>query len=415
MIKKLRLKLVAVLTGILSLVLCGILIAVNIFNYNHNMDSAYESLERINSNALQQQQFNYFPNRDNNRYFFHDDKSYSFSELYIAFVSPQGIITNITAENNINYTYEEISDYTRQIISQSSNRGTVDTLIYYVTEVDFAGFGTGYIVGFMDNNSNNAGFRTLMITSLIIFLCGIVIIFILSLALSNWLVKPVEDAFNKQKQFISDASHELKTPIAVISANADILYGDIGDNKWLGYIQSESNRMNTLVNNLLALARIEMQGDNLQTQPFDICNAIMEVTMPFESVAFEKGVTLDCDLNTRITVQGNESQLKQVVAILTDNAIKHCIEGGYVAVNVMHGKNKCTVNVTNTGDPIPTELQEKIFERFFRADEARNRENNRYGLGLAIAKQIIDNHNGTIFVKCEAGLTTFTFTIKAEY
>lgn len=412
MIKKLRLKLVTVLTFILSLVLCGILIAVNIFNYSHNMDNAYESLEKINSNVLQQQQFYYFPNND--RYFFHDDKSYSFSELYIAFVSPQGIITNIIAENNTNYTYQEISDYTKKIISTPSNRGTVNSLIYCVTEIDYGGFGKSYIVGFMDNNSNIASFRTLLITSLVILICGILIIFILSLTLSTWLIKPVEEAFNKQKQFISDASHELKTPIAVISANTDILCGEIGDNKWLGYIKSESVRMNTLVNNLLTLAKIEMQEDSLQVQPFEICNTIMEVTMPFESVAFEKGVTLYCDLEDKITVIGNEGHIKQVIAILTDNAIKHCTEGGYVSVNIFHSKNKCTVNVTNTGEPVPIELQEKIFERFFRADEARNRENNRYGLGLAIAKQIIDNHNGTISVKCEAGLTTFTFTIKAE-
>lgn len=411
MIKKLRLKLVYILTSILSLVLFGILIAVNIFNYNHNMDKAYESLERINSLALQQQQFIYFPFQNDSRYFSHDDRNYSFSELYIAFVSPQGIITGITAENNINYTYDEIYSYTQNIISLPSQKGTINTLIYYVTKVDYAGFGTGCIVGFMDNNSNITAFRSLLITSFIILVCGILAIFVLALALSMWLVKPVEEAFNKQKQFISDASHELKTPIAVISANADILYSDIGDNKWLKYIQSESSRMNTLVNNLLTLTRIEMQSDKLQVQHFDICNAIMEVTMPFESVAFEKGVKLDCDLNSQITVLGNEDQLKQVIAILTDNAIKHCTQGGYVYINVIQHKNKCSVNVTNTGEPIPAELQEKIFERFFRADEARNRENNRYGLGLAIAKQIIENHNGNISVNCEAGLTTFTFTI----
>ena len=226
-----------------------------------------------------------------------------------------------------------------------------------------------------------------------------------------YIIKPVEEAFTKQKQFISDASHELKTPIAVISANAELLSGEIGENKWLSYIQSESERMNKLVTSLLTLTRIEMQSEKPQLTRFDICNAVMQVTMPFESVAFESGISLECELTEQIFINGNEQQLKQVVAILTDNAIKHCFYGGRVLVNVWLYKNKCHITVSNTGEPIPEELKEKIFERFFRSDESRHREENRYGLGLAIAKQIVDNHNGTISVNCEAGYTTFEILI----
>ena len=227
-----------------------------------------------------------------------------------------------------------------------------------------------------------------------------------------WLIKPVEDAFNRQKQFISDASHELKTPIAVISANADILAGDIGENKWLGYIQSESERMSKLINDLLTLTRIEMQSDKAQSTRFDICNTLMEVTMPFESVSFEKGIILECEPEGEIFINGNEGQIKQVVAILVDNAIKHCYDGGSVTVTVVPAaKSRCKIRVSNTGEPIPEEVRKKIFERFYRADESRNRDNNRYGLGLAIAKQIVDNHNGSIDVSCDMGYTSFEVTI----
>ena len=133
--------------------------------------------------------------------------------------------------------------------------------------------------------------------------------------------------------------------------------------------------------------------------------------MPFECVAFELGITLECELTDEIYIYGNEQQLKQVVAILTDNAIKHCHCGGRVLVNVMQHKNKCHITVANTGEPIPDELKTKIFERFFRSDESRNREENRYGLGLAIAKQIVDNHNGIITVNCEDGYTIFEVII----
>ena len=170
--------------------------------------------------------------------------------------------------------------------------------------------------------------------------------------------------------------------------------------------------MSRLINSLLTLTRLEMSSDKSNMHKLDICNAIMEVTMPFESVAFEKGVTLFCDLlDEEIIVNGNEEQLKQVVAILTDNAIKHCYEGGTVNVDARRVKNKCIISVSNQGEPIPFEIRDKIFERFFRADESRSREENRYGLGLAIAKQIVENHHGSISVKCDDGTTTFEVII----
>ena len=410
MIKKLRIKLVLVLTLILSLVLVGILVAVNIFNYNVNMNKAYENLDQIKSSVLgRQNRFENFYN--NNNYYYNEENNYGISEVYVSFVGPDGDVFGIVAENGNTYTYDEVLSLTRNVLSYHKDKGSVMTLIYSVSEVNYGVFGKGYVVGFMDNKANINSFQKMAVTSCVVFVIGFAIIFILSLLLSVWLLKPVEETFNKQKQFISDASHELKTPIAVISANADILEGDIGDNKWLGYIRSESDRMSKLVNSLLTLAKVEMQGDKTLMSRFDICNAIMEVTMPFESVAFEKGVMLECDLVDEIFINGNEEQLKQVVAILTDNAVKHCTDGGTVSINAEHIKNKCLITVTNNGDPIPEEIRGKIFERFYRADESRSRENNRYGLGLAIAKQIVENHHGTISVKCEDGFTTFEVLI----
>ena len=170
--------------------------------------------------------------------------------------------------------------------------------------------------------------------------------------------------------------------------------------------------MSKLINDLLTLTRIEMQSDKAQSTRFDICNTLMEVTMPFESVSFEKGIILECEPEGEIFINGNEGQIKQVVAILVDNAIKHCYDGGSVTVTVVPAaKSRCKIRVSNTGEPIPEEVRKKIFERFYRADESRNRDNNRYGLGLAIAKQIVDNHNGSIDVSCDMGYTSFEVTI----
>ncbi len=409
MIKKLRIKLIATLTLILSVILLGIVVAVNIVNYKVNTNQSYEKLENITSAVLLQQRTQpYF--FGNNGYFYFDSFNNP-SETYIAFVGPRGNIEKIAGSTDNKYEYDEIVDYTEEILNQHSIKGVIDDLIFNVTELRYGEFGIGYVVSFMDNTDNTQNFQKLAVSSVFIILIGIIIIFILSILLSMYIIKPVEEAFIKQKQFISDASHELKTPIAVISANAELLLGEIGENKWLSYIQSESERMNKLVTSLLTLTRIEMQSEKPQLTRFDICNAVMEVTMPFESVAFESGISLECELTDQIFINGNEQQLKQVVAILTDNAIKHCYYGGRVLVNILQYKNKCHISVSNTGEPIPDELKSKIFERFFRSDESRNREENRYGLGLAIAKQIIDNHNGTILVNCENGYTTFEVVI----
>ena len=412
MIKKLRIKLILLLTLILSLVLAGVLLAVNIFNYNSVTDVSYSRLNRIMSSLSAPTGYfgDYFGSTD--KYYYYDERGYEDNDIYIVFVGTQGSITNIAAQNDSGYSYDDIARLTRQVLSESFKRGRINDLIYIVKEFDYGSFGTSYTVAFMDNRSIVQSTSTMLFNSLIIFVFGIAVIAVVSFLISASIVKPVEEAFNKQKQFISDASHELKTPIAVISANSDILQEDIGDNKWLGYIRSETDRMSRLINSLLTLTRLEMSSDKSNMHKLDICNAIMEVTMPFESVAFEKGVTLFCDLlDEEIMVNGNEEQLKQVVAILTDNAIKHCYEGGTVNVDARRVKNKCIISVSNQGEPIPFEIRDKIFERFFRADESRSREENRYGLGLAIAKQIVENHHGSISVKCDDGTTTFEVII----
>lgn len=415
MIKKLRIKLILLLTLILSLVLTGVLLAVNISNYHAVTDVSYGRLNRIMASLSAPTSYfgsyfgNYFGSTD--KYYYYDERGYEDNDIYIAFVGTDGNITNIAAQDDDGYSYEQISALTRQVLSETFKRGRIKDLIFIVKDFDYGGFGTSHIVGFMDNRSIVQSTQTMLFSSVIIFVFGMVVIVVAAFLISANIVKPVEETFNKQKQFISDASHELKTPIAVISANADILHEDIGENKWLGYILSETERMSRLINSLLTLTRLETNSENSTMQRFDICNAIMEVTMPFESVAFEKGVLLMCDLDEEIIVNGNEEQLKQVVAILTDNAIKHCYEGGTVTVDAKRIKNRCMISVSNQGEPVPYELRDKIFERFFRADESRSREENRYGLGLAIAKQIAENHHGSISVKCSDSTTTFEVII----
>ena len=249
-----------------------------------------------------------------------------------------------------------------------------------------------------------------VLKSSILYLIALEIVFaVLSKFIAEWISKPVEDAFNKQKDFIADASHELKTPISVITASAEALEANPKEKKWLNNIKSESERMNNLVIDLLDLAKTE--NGTMELTMGNLSKAVEREVLTFEGIIFEKGLKLDYHIDKDINIKMNENAMRQVMEILIDNAIKHSKEKGKVEVNLIDGK-EVTLTVTNTGDEIPKGEEEKIFERFYRIDKSRNRDDNRYGLGLAIAKNIVTSHNGIIKAFSKNGKTTLQIILK---
>lgn len=231
-------------------------------------------------------------------------------------------------------------------------------------------------------------------------------------ALAKNIVRPLEESYRKQKQFISDAGHELKTPVSVVNANAELLARELGENQWLSNIQHENERMGVLVTQLLELARAE----NVQPQMgrLDLSHLVCGEVLPFESVAFEAGLLIESRIQEGILTEGSSAELKQLVSILVDNAIRHGSAGGNVSVSLSKEHGDAVLSVTNAGDEIPEEQREQIFERFYRADESRNSGSGHYGLGLAIAKAIADSHRGSIKVLCHDGLVEFRVQLPAE-
>ena len=262
----------------------------------------------------------------------------------------------------------------------------------------------------VDNTSAKAKLESLLKTSILIFVLIEIIIIILTVEITRWIIKPVIESFNRQKQFVADASHELKTPIAVIMANAEALEKEPEEKKWLNNIKSEADRMNELVTSLLDLAKLE-EGKEVQ-QEENLSKIVEMSVLTFESLMYENKIELEYDMQKDINIKCNSSQIKQLVAILIDNAIKHSETNGKISIALKKQKNDTVLTVSNRGKEIPKEIREKIFERFYRADESRNRDTNRYGLGLAIAKNIVENHNGKIFVESEKGITTFKVVLK---
>ena len=213
------------------------------------------------------------------------------------------------------------------------------------------------------------------------------------------------------RQFVADASHELKTPLAVIMASADALESSPTDTKWLNNIKSESDRMNKLIADLLELAKSEEVNDQTEFTVGNLSKTVEMSVLTFEGVLFEKGVLLEDSIEENIELNMNSYKIQQLMSILLDNAVKHSNSGGVVSVSLKKDKD-ITLTVTNQGEGIPQGEEEKIFERFYRADESRNRNENRYGLGLAIAKNICLSHSAEISAKSENGSTTFKVVFK---
>lgn len=331
---------------------------------------------------------------------FADTPEFKLSTFYSVAISYEGEVLEIRNNSPTVHTNEDLSTLAKSIIEGNKTKGRKNNLLYY--KVDKNGYN---LVTFMDNTVVNKNALTLFRYTLIFGSVSMVLFFFLSVYLAKRIVRPLEESYQKQKQFISDAGHELKTPVSVVNANAELLSREIGDNQWLSNIQYENERMGILVGQLLELARVETVVPQMQT--VELSHLVDGEILPFESVAFEEGVGLNCYIEKNIEVIGNASQLKQLVAILLDNAIRHCTKPGDVSIRLRKEHGYASFIVSNNGEPIPKEQYEKIFERFYRMDTARNDEGNHYGLGLAIAKSIVDAHRGTIKVQCSRDVVEF--------
>lgn len=276
----------------------------------------------------------------------------------------------------------------------------------------------GTILVFLDITSQQNILTNLIYTFTAVGLVMLIILYFASRFFANRSITPVKEAFEKQKQFIADASHELKTPLTIINTNADVLLsscdGIQSHAKWLYYIKSETERMTKLTNDLLYLTEMDDSRSNMIFSRFDLSEAVENIILTMEAVIFEKNVSLDYDIEPNLTVQGSSEQIKQVMMILLDNALKYTNAEGLISISLKKQRNEVVLSITNTGEGIAAEHLTKIFDRFYRTDASRARKQGGYGLGLAIAKSIIDQHKGKIYAKSEVGNST-TFYVHLTY
>lgn len=269
--------------------------------------------------------------------------------------------------------------------------------------------GNSYI--FTDISAETDMLEGLYRTSIIIGIAAFLLFFVISIFLANWAVKPVEEAWKKQKQFIADASHELKTPLTVITTNAELIKSEESDeskNKFTDNILTMSKQMRGLVESMLEIARLDNGNLKKEFSFFDLSEAVSDAILPFEALFFEKEQSFSSEIESGIRINGNSEQIKQIVDILLDNANKYSLKKTEIKLNLKkQGRNQCRLSVSNEGESIPEEELKNIFKRFYRGDKTRHM-NNSYGLGLSIAESIVKEHSGKIFAESKNGINIFT-------
>ena len=403
MIKKLRIKLIFAAMISLLAVLVVIMGAVGYLNYAKIVSDADETLTILEEND------GFFPNTqqtddtiDNNE-FRHDKESpkrryetlppeLPFETRYF-FVSmdENGDTLSVNTGKIAAIDSETAVEYAKDVWEEGSTEGFIGDYRYLMSTSD----GESLII-FLDCGRNLDNFRTLLASCIAVSITGSALVLFLLILLSGRIVKPFSENYEKQKRFITDAGHELKTPLTIIDADAEILTMDFGENEWLSDIQSQTKRLSELTNDLILLSRMEEERTKTQVLDFPLSDVVEETIQSFQSMAKAQEKTLEISIQPLISFRGDEKAIRKLVSLLMDNALKYSEPKGKISCVLKQQKKNIYFSVYNTTEYISKAQTPYLFDRFYRTDQSRNSDTGGYGLGLSIAQAIVSSHKGKI-------------------
>ena len=390
MIQRIKIRFIAVAMAALFVLLAMIVTGMNIVNYNSIVRDADIKLELLSQNKGR------FPEFDPDKRWpipsgMTPETPYELRYFSVLLTKTgelvQTDISRIKAIDNASAV-----EYATKALNEPSRNAFIGNYRFaLVTE------GNSVRITFLDCSREVFSFRSFLISSICMALVGYLAFFFVILFFSNRITKPVTESYEKQKRFITDAGHEIKTPLAIIKADVDVLEMEYGENEWLDGIQAQVKRLAALTNDLVYLSRMEETETNLQMIEFPISDVISETAQAFHAVAQTQGKDFHCDVEPMLSMTGNEKSIRQLMNILLDNAMKYSPEGGYVSLSVRAQNHHLYLSVFNTTrDPLDKQNLPHIFERFYRMDSSRSSQTGGYGIGLSVAKAIVSAHNGKI-------------------
>lgn len=381
---------------IFTITLVSVLVAVNIINVN----SSFRQQRRMIRDDIGFYGIEAFCGNDNQKI---KRQEYDYSTSVVLKNKNIMVLSNSLKDT----TDKDILNMTKGLQKSGKRFGSIDDYIYLVRILKSGN--TVYI--FVNNKEALQNSKQFFIVSIFIFLLSVIVFTIISYYLSRWMIKPSEKAIKNQKIFVANISHDLKTPITIIRANADLIENEVKNKKSIKYIQQETEKLNHLVNEMLTLTRIDNTISKENFKNFNFGDSLFDVVLPFESIAYEKGIKFNINIDESTNYFGNETNIQKLAEILIDNAMSYTAKGGIVDVDAYENSKAVTLSVTNTGEPISDEKKEEIFDRFYRESKSRESTGNHYGLGLSIASTIVKKHNGKISVESKNGKNTFTVTL----
>ncbi|MCD8035803.1 MAG: HAMP domain-containing histidine kinase [Clostridiales bacterium] len=333
-----------------------------------------------------------------------EETQYS-TRFFTLWLDEKDHIVNLNMDSIFSISEEQAQEYAETALAEESERGWISEYRYKVFDTD-KGKAIVFVNGAMNRMQNN---RFLLTALGALIVCALLVI-VLIILISKRAVQPIAESYEKQKQFITDANHELKTPLTLILSNLDIVEAECGKNEWLDDIRSEGERMGMLINQLVTLTRMDEDKSNLTVSEFDLSNAAADSVSEFVNLAEEKHKTLTYDIEPNMSYEGDEGLIRRLLAILLDNAVKYCDEGGEIKISV-YEKRYPIIIVENTYHDVDNIELDRLFDRFYRADKARTF-NGSFGIGLSIAKSIARIHQGNISAYKKEGVIGFKVELK---
>lgn len=408
MIRKLQRKFVIITMASLLLVMTliiGSINAINFYQINHRIDGILQMLTDNDGRFPKFEKGGGRPPRPSQGPHFNAETPFQ-TRYFTVQAAPDKTVIQIDTGHIAAITSSEAEEYGIKVLKNGRAMGYLGTYKYKQVEKPY-----GTLIVFVDCSSQlSTGFSFLLI-SLGIACASFLLVLILVGAFSKKAIQPVIASMEKQKQFITDASHEIKTPLAIISANAEVLEMTSGQNEWIDSIRNQIGRLDQLVKDLLTLSKMDEGGMKLVFTDFSLSDAVEETVKPFESVAEAQGKKLEMKIQQQVSYKGAESALRQLVSILTDNAFKYSDEHGTIRVSLSQSGKSTKLEVFNTVEAVTEEHPERWFDRFYRSDASRSRQTGGYGIGLSIARTIVEAHKGRILVKNVDGKAV-AFTVK---
>ena len=422
MIRKLRARIIIINMALMGIVILAIFTTVCVNSYSNAVNDMERGLNQVvgnrdfdrdratddNAPPFDKESKVSFKQKPN----IHDNEPMQISSYVIVELDDDGNITN-TTENNVSIDADDLEECVKLARQSNSISGQIGDYGLMYVKHDFMEV---HKIVFASNNMVFANLRNTLLVSIGLFFGSMVIIFLISLWLSGLAVKPVKKAWEQQKQFVADASHELKTPLTVILANNNIMMSHpqsrvTDERQWLESTEEEAQHMKQLIDQMLFLAKSDAGNTQVQLSEVNLSEIVEGSALNFEPVAFEREVLIDTDIRPDILMQGNQLQLNQLAHILIDNAVKYAEDNSTVTIALHKHGDGTEFTVNNKGSVISKEEMEHIFDRFYRAEKSRTTKG--YGLGLAIAQRIVEDMNGKITVQSnQTDGTTFTVYFK---